>query len=71
LELLEEIVETSSREAPLYYVMGKLCKRMNMPDKALSYLTLALDLDTKNANVIKAAIDNLQQPDEDDNFELL
>jgi anaphase-promoting complex subunit 3 len=61
------------KEATIYYLLGKIYKRLKQPDKAMTYFTTALDLDSKssNLNYIKSAIDKLHMPDaEDEEFEL-
>jgi anaphase-promoting complex subunit 3 len=67
---LEALREFAPKEAPVYFLMGKIYKKLKQLDKALFFLTTALDLDAKNANYIKSVIEKLHQDQEDDQLEL-
>ena len=43
--------------------MGKVHKRLGQPAKAMRCFLTALDLDPKDNNLIKAAMDRLDEPD--------
>ena len=47
------------KEAPIPLLIGKIYKKMNKTDKAHYYFTLALDLETKDAQRIKGFIESL------------
>ena len=51
-------------------MMGKVCKKLNRLDDAMMHFTFALDLEPKDNNLIKSAIDRLEEPDisEDEKF---
>eukprot|EP01125_Pyxidicula_operculata_P012546 TRINITY_DN4120_c1_g1_i1.p1 TRINITY_DN4120_c1_g1~~TRINITY_DN4120_c1_g1_i1.p1 ORF type:complete len:787 (+),score=148.05 TRINITY_DN4120_c1_g1_i1:83-2362(+) len=65
LKLLEELNSVSQKEYNVFVLMGKIYKKLNQPDKAMSCFTTALDLDSKSSNYVKAAISKLTQPDGD------
>jgi anaphase-promoting complex subunit 3 len=57
------------REAQVAFRIGVVCKRLGRASDALRYFTLAYDLDPKDNNQIKAALERLDQPDlEEDSF---
>ncbi|XP_021807124.1 cell division cycle protein 27 homolog B isoform X1 [Prunus avium] len=68
LAVLEEVKEYSPRESSVYALMGKIYKRRNMHEKAMLHFGFALDLKPSATDVatIKAAIEKLHVPDEDD-----
>ena len=43
--------------------MGKVCKKLGKLDDAMMRFTFALDLEPKDNNLIKSAIDRLEEPD--------
>jgi len=67
---LEILKDFAPKEAPIYFLMGKIYKKLGQIGKAMNCFTMALDLDTKSANYIKSAIDKLNSPDEDSEEEL-
>ena len=71
LKLLNHLEEEYPREAPVFYLKGKLYKKLDQPDQAIQNFVAALDLDAKNGIAIKSAIENIQIKDEnDDVFDL-
>lgn len=68
LRELEKLQDFAPREAPLYFLMGKILKKQGELGKALDCFTKALDFDTKStlSRSIKAAINKLGMPDTDD-----
>jgi anaphase-promoting complex subunit 3 len=62
--------ELEPKEPPIYFLLGKIYKKLDQPEKAIQHLTTALDLDSKNANFIKNAIEKLHHPEEEDDQEL-
>lgn len=66
------VQELAPGEASVYFQMGKLYKRLGQLDAALKHLSHALDLRpaSGDANLIKAAIEKLRQPDEADEEEM-
>lgn len=64
---LEALKAQAPREASLYFLMGKIYKRLEQPDRAMVHFSLALDLkpSSSDANAIKAAIEKLSLPDDE------
>lgn len=60
---LEKVRSAAPREASVHYNMGKVLKRLGRPEKAMRCFLTALDLDPKDNNLIKAAMDRLDEPD--------
>ncbi len=52
------------KEAAIYFLLGKIHKKLGQPEKAMFHFTTALDLDNKasNVNYIKSAIDKVSIP---------
>lgn len=60
------------REPAVYFMMGRLYKRLHQPDKALAALNTALDLKPSAADrtAIKAAIDKVYMAEDEEDEEL-
>jgi anaphase-promoting complex subunit 3 len=58
---LDCVQDLAPREASVWFQMGKIYKRLDMPDEALRHFSHALDLkpSSGDANLIKAAIEKL------------
>eukprot|EP01127_Copromyxa_protea_P017637 TRINITY_DN5405_c0_g1_i4.p1 TRINITY_DN5405_c0_g1~~TRINITY_DN5405_c0_g1_i4.p1 ORF type:complete len:810 (+),score=150.42 TRINITY_DN5405_c0_g1_i4:274-2430(+) len=71
LKEIKELQALAPREAPLYLLMGKIRKKQGKLSKALECFTMASDFDTKSvlSRKIKAAINKVGVPDEDDDIE--
>lgn len=69
LETLEMLNERVPKQARIYYALGRLYKILDRIDDAARALTIAQNLDPQNSNVIKLALDRLEQPD-DENEEI-
>ena len=54
------------REASVHFKMGQVCKQLGRIDEAMKHFTTALDLDPKDSNLIKAALDKLNEQDGED-----
>ena len=52
------------KEASVYFAMGKIYKKLNDIPTAMRCFLCALDLESKDNNLIKAAIDRLDVPDD-------
>ena len=63
LSELKQLVEMAPKEGSVYFVLGKVYKKLGDQSKALQYLTRALDLSPKDAQQIKSAILNLEKED--------
>ncbi|KAL7467940.1 hypothetical protein ACHAXS_008169 [Conticribra weissflogii] len=66
LEELEKVRCAAPRESSVHFNMGKVLKRLGQPEKAMRCFLTALDLDPKDNNLIKAAMDRLDEPDVDE-----
>ena len=62
---LSGVVKAAPREASVWFLIGKVAKKLGRTDEALKAFTKALDLDPKDGNMIKARIDRLDE-DEDE-----
>jgi len=63
---LEQVRSAAPRESSVHFNMGKVLKRLGQPEKAMRCFLTALDLDPKDNNLIKAAMDRLDEPDVDE-----
>lgn len=72
LKELEYLNEVAPRESSVFFLMGRIYKRLNMPEQAMHHFCIALDLkpSTADVNLIKSAIEKLHVPDdlEDENL---
>ncbi|KAH7278300.1 hypothetical protein KP509_38G034900 [Ceratopteris richardii] len=72
LKELEYLKEVAPRESSVFFLMGRIYKRLNMPEQAMHHFCIALDLKPSSAdvNLIKSAIEKLNVPDdlEEDNL---
>ena len=66
---LRTLVEVAPKEGSVYFVLGKVYKKLGQPSQAMVNLTRALDLSPKDAQQIKAAILNLEREDNADEQE--
>jgi anaphase-promoting complex subunit 3 len=60
---LERVRDAAPREAQIHFSMGRLYKRMGRTERAMRCFLDALDLDPKDTNLIKAAIEKMDEPD--------
>ena len=60
---LEKVRDAAPREASVHFAMGRVLKRLGRPEGAMRCFLTALDLDPKENNLIKAAMDRLDEPD--------
>eukprot|EP01119_Soliformovum_irregulare_P025422 TRINITY_DN9413_c0_g1_i2.p1 TRINITY_DN9413_c0_g1~~TRINITY_DN9413_c0_g1_i2.p1 ORF type:complete len:528 (-),score=128.85 TRINITY_DN9413_c0_g1_i2:80-1663(-) len=71
LQEAESLQESAPREAPIYFLMGKIHRKLNDIPSAIFYLTSALDMaENKHSNYIKNVIDRIDQADGIDDLEL-
>jgi hypothetical protein len=54
---------------PFLSAFLQICKRLGKREKALRHFLLALDFDPKDGNLVKAAIDRLELPEEEEGGE--
>lgn len=67
---LRTLKEFAPKEAPIYFLMGKVARKLKKNEDAMVHFTTALDLDAKNANYIKTVIDKLHMPSEPDDEDI-
>lgn len=51
LKELEFLNEVAPRESSVFFLMGKIYKRLNMPEQAMHHFCIALDLKPSSADV--------------------
>lgn len=66
LKELEKVRDAAPREATVHLAMGKVLKRLGRPEQAMRCFLTALDLDPKDNQLIKLAMDTLDEPDIDE-----
>ena len=66
LQELERVRDAAPREASVHFAMGKVLKRLGRPEQAMRCFLTALDLDPKDNQMIKSAMDKLDEPDADE-----
>mmetsp|Transcript_15434 Transcript_15434/g.20499 ORF Transcript_15434/g.20499 Transcript_15434/m.20499 type:complete len:285 (-) Transcript_15434:99-953(-) len=59
----EKVRDAAPREASVHFAMGRVLKRLGRPEQAMRCFLTALDLDPKDNNLIKSAMDRLDEPD--------
>ena len=62
----EKVRDAAPRESSVHFAMGRVLKRLGRQGEAMRCFLTALDLDPKDNNLIKAAIDRLDEPDIDE-----
>lgn len=60
---LERVRDAAPREAQILFSMGRLYKKLKRPERAMRCFLDALDLDPKDTNLIKAAMEKMDDPD--------
>ena len=63
---LERVRDAAPREATVHFAMGKVLKRLGRPQEAMKCFLTAMDLDPKDNQLIKSAMDKLDEPDIDE-----
>lgn len=63
---LKIVRDAAPREATVHFAMGKVLKRLGRPDEAMKCFLTAMDLDPKDNQLIKSAMDKLDEPDGDE-----
>jgi anaphase-promoting complex subunit 3 len=64
LNILLQLCESVPKEAPIHILIGKLYKKQMQKELALSHFHNALDLDPKNATLIKDLIEKVDNNDD-------
>ena len=57
--------ERTTKQAANYYALGRLYKIVGNLDAAASALTIAMDLDMNNSEIIKTAFEKLNSKEEE------
>ena len=72
LEELEELKTVAPREASVFFLMGRIYKKLGLADRAMVNFSVALDLKPASAdvNLIKSAIEKLHVPDDSEDEDL-
>ena len=72
LEELESLKEVAPREASVFFLMGRIYKKLNLPEEAMVNFSTALDLKpvSGDVNLIKSAIEKLHVPDDGEEDDL-
>lgn len=65
---LVKVRDAAPREAQVHFAMGRAYKRLGQTDKAMKCFLNALDLDPKDTNLIKAAMEKMDEPDIDEDI---
>jgi len=63
---LQKVRDSAPREAAIHFSMGKVLKRLARQEEAMRCFLTAMDLDPKDNQMIKSAMDKLDQPDIDE-----
>lgn len=72
LEELERLKEVAPREASVFFLIGRIHKKLGAADAAMVAFSTALDLKPASAdvNLIKSAIEKLHVPDDSEEEDL-
>jgi anaphase-promoting complex subunit 3 len=63
---LEKVRDAAPREATIHFAMGKVLKRLGRSEEAMKCFLTAMDLDPKDNQMIKSAMDKLDEPEVDE-----
>jgi anaphase-promoting complex subunit 3 len=63
---LEKVRDAAPREATVHFALGKVLKRLKRPTEAMKCFLTAMDLDPKDNQLIKSAMDKLHEDDVDE-----
>jgi anaphase-promoting complex subunit 3 len=66
LQELIKVRDAAPREATVHFAMGKVYKRLGQTEQAMKCFLTAMDLDPKENQLIKSAMDKLDEPDVED-----
>jgi len=61
LRELQVVRDAAPREASVHFAMGKVLKKLGRPDEAMKCFLTAMDLDPKENQMIKSAMDKLDE----------
>jgi anaphase-promoting complex subunit 3 len=60
---LEKVRDAAPREATVHFAIGRMLKRLGRLEEAMKCFLTAMDLDPKDSQLIKSAMDKLGEPD--------
>jgi anaphase-promoting complex subunit 3 len=63
LEELKIVHNFAPRESSVHFMMGKIAKKLGRLDEAMKCFTTALYFHPKDNNIIKSAIDKINEPE--------
>ena len=63
---LQKVLDAAPREATVHFAMGKVLKKLGRSEEAMKCFLAAMDLDPKDSQMIKSAMDKLDEPDIDE-----
>ena len=63
---LEKVRDAAPREATVHFAIGRMLKRLGRLEDAMKCFLTAMDLDPKDSQLIKSAMDKLEEPDVDE-----
>jgi anaphase-promoting complex subunit 3 len=63
LDELRKVRDAAPREATIHFFMGRVLKKLGRLDEAMKCFLTAMDLDPKDNQLIKSAMDKLEEPD--------
>lgn len=66
LQELIKVRDAAPREATVHFALGKVYKRLGKTESAMKCFLTAMDLDPKENQLIKSAMDKLDEPDMDE-----
>ena len=69
LSVLEELSTKLPREGQIHILIGNIYKELGNLDIALSHYNIALDLEPKEASLIRNLIEKLNRQTEDENYD--
>lgn len=62
---MQSLLDSGPKEAAVWVLLGRVCKRLGQHDRAVNCLNTALELDSKNSSHIQELLDALHLPDGD------
>mmetsp|Transcript_17488 Transcript_17488/g.29315 ORF Transcript_17488/g.29315 Transcript_17488/m.29315 type:complete len:121 (-) Transcript_17488:40-402(-) len=62
LQALYVVKEYAPKEPPVYCTLGEVCHKLGRNQEALKYFNAAIDLDHKQAVILKPILDMIQDP---------
>jgi anaphase-promoting complex subunit 3 len=70
MEELKAVRNFAPRESSVHFTMGKIAKKLGRLDEAMKYFTTALYFQPKDSNIIRSAIDKINEAELEDDDRL-